>query len=86
MSHAILRKVVTTYVVLDFGVGPVVVGACLLGAVAFLLGWASTWALGIPPAIAVAAVGASWAGLGLGTRRAVQWILRRTRAWRSGAA
>lgn len=70
------RRATRAYVVVDLVIGPTLVGAVFLGFALWVAAVAAAWHLGVPWPVAMAAVGLSWAGIALATRRAVRWESR----------
>jgi hypothetical protein len=85
-TYGLARRVAKIYVLTDFLLGPVLVGAAFLGWALFIFGVAAAWHLGVPWPLAMAFVGIAWAAIILGSRRFARWVLTLMRAPRPASS
>ena len=79
MTHVTARRILVSWAVADFVVGPTLVGAWFLGAVCWIFGAAAIVRFGAPIPLVAVPVGLAWAAIVLLVRRAVRWEIRLAR-------
>ncbi len=79
MAHVTVRRILVTWALADFVVGPTLVGAWFLGAVCWILGAGVITRLGVPFPLVAVPVGLAWAAIILLVRRALRWEFRLAR-------
>jgi hypothetical protein len=75
VERVTVRQALVLYAVSDFVIGPILVGATLLGFALFIFGVAAAWHFGVPWPLAMTAVGGARVAIALGPRHAIVWAL-----------